>query len=98
MTHYFHLLLASQPWWRHYDCSPPTEVPPWGSHYFTMLMWRRDTLHAAKYQPPHDFANSCMGEARSRGTGGDRQGRAQRWRAAQFAACTLLLPSHQPSA
>jgi hypothetical protein len=61
MTLYFHLLLASQPWWRHYDCSPPTEVPPWGSHYFTMLLWRRATLHAANYQPPHDFANSCMG-------------------------------------
>ena len=63
MTHYFHLLLASQPWWREYDCSPPTEVPPWASHYFTMLLWRKDTLHAAQYQPPHDFANSSMGRA-----------------------------------
>ncbi len=62
MTHAFYLRFAGMPWWQAYHASPMPPVPPLGSHYFTTVLWRKDSLAAAQCHPPHPFKQTSMGE------------------------------------
>ncbi|KAI7839142.1 hypothetical protein COHA_007145 [Chlorella ohadii] len=61
MTHAFYLRFAGMPWWQAYHASPMPPVPPLGSHYFTTILWRKDSLAAAKCHLPHPFKETKMG-------------------------------------
>lgn len=61
MTLAFYLRFAGMAWWRAYDATPLPAAPPFGSHYFTTILWRRDSFAGAQCHPPHRFKQGCMG-------------------------------------
>ncbi|PRW20519.1 DNase I [Chlorella sorokiniana] len=61
MTHAFYLQFAGMPWWQAYDATPAPLPPPFGEHYFTTILWRRDSLAAVQCHPPRRFKQTCMG-------------------------------------
>lgn len=62
MTHHFYLRLASEPWWEVYEASPLPPVPPFAHPVFTTVLYRKGSLAAARFPPPHPFPGTRMGE------------------------------------